>query len=66
MLNSDAHLIFGLRWFDHITPALVDYALASTPSVHLIQTLHDVCMMFVLCMIMFECLPGLAPAYLVG
>ena len=54
VLNSAAGLIFGLERFDHITPALVDLHWLPYPQ-HIT---------YKLCMIMFKCLHGLAPAYL--
>ena len=41
VLNSAARLIFGLKRFDHITPALMDLHLASIPASHYIQTVYD-------------------------
>ena len=41
VLNSAAQLIFGLKRFDHITPALMDFALASIPTAHYIQIVYD-------------------------
>ena len=54
VLNSAARLIFGLKRFDHITPALMDLHWLPYP-----QRLT-----YKLCMIMFKCLRGAAPAYL--
>ena len=54
MLNSAAHLIFGLKQSDHITPALMDLHWLPYPQ-HIT---------YKLCMIMFKCLRGSAPAYL--
>ena len=54
MLNSAARLIFGLKRFDHITPALMDLHWLPYP-----QRIT-----YKLCMIMFKCLRGSAPAYL--
>ena len=53
VLNS-ACLIFGLKRFDHITPALMDLHWLPYP-----QRIT-----YKLCMIMFKCLRGSAPAYL--
>ena len=47
-------LIFGLKRFDHITPALIDLHWLPYP-----QRIT-----YKLCMIMFKCLRGSAPAYL--
>ena len=54
VLNSAARLIFGLKRFDRITPALMDLHWLSYP-----QRIT-----YKLCMIMFKCLRGSAPAYL--
>ena len=54
MLNSAARLIFGLKRFDHITPALMDLHWLPYPQ----------CITYKLCMIMFKCLRGSGPAYL--
>ena len=54
VLNSAARLIFGLKRFDHITPALMDLHWLPYP-----QRIT-----YKLCMIMFKCLRGAAPAYL--
>ena len=54
VLNSAARLIFGLKRFDHITPALMDLHWLPYP-----QRIT-----YKLCMIMFKCLRGSAPAYL--
>ena len=54
VLNSAARLIFGLKRFDHNTPALMDLHWLPYP-----QRIT-----YKLCMIMFKCLPGSAPAYL--
>ena len=54
VLNSAARLIFGLKRFDHITPALMDLHWLPYP-----QRIT-----YKLCMIMFQCLRGSAPAYL--
>ena len=54
MLNSAARLIFGLKRFDHITPALMDLHWLPYP-----QRIT-----YKLCMIMFKCLRVSAPAYL--
>ena len=53
-LNSAARLILGLKRFDHITPALMDLHWLPYP-----QRIT-----YKLCMIMFKCLRGSAPAYL--
>ena len=52
VLNSAARLIFGLKRFDHITPALMDLHWLSYP--------HRIT--YKLCMIMFKCLRGSTPA----
>ena len=52
--NFAACLIFSIRQPDHISPALVD--LPVLPYTRQIT--------YKLCMIMFECLQGLVPAYL--
>ena len=49
-----ARLIFGLKRFDRITPALMDLHWLPYP-----QRIT-----YKLCMIMFKCLRGSAPAYL--
>ena len=54
MLNSAARLIFGLKRFDHITPALMGLHWLPYP-----QRIT-----YKLCMIMFRCSRGSAPAYL--
>ena len=54
VLNSAARLIFGLKRFDHIIPALMDLHWLPYP-----QRIT-----YKLCMIMFKCLRGSAPAYL--
>ena len=54
VLNSAARLVFGLKRFDHITPALMDLHWLPYP-----QRIT-----YKLCMIMFKCLRGSAPAYL--
>ena len=54
VLNSAARLIFGLKCFDHITPALMDLHWLPYPQR----------IIYKLCMIMFKCLRGSAPAYL--
>ena len=54
MLNSAARLIFGLKRFDRITPALMDLHWLPYPQ----RTTYK------LCMIMFKCLRGSALAYL--
>ena len=51
VLNSAARLIFGLKRFDHITPALMDLHWLPYP-----QRIT-----YKLCMIMFKCLRGSAP-----
>ena len=53
-LNSAARLIFGLKCFDHITSALMDLHWLPYP-----QRIT-----YKLCMNMFKCLHGSAPAYL--
>ena len=54
VLNSAARLIFGLKRFDHITPALMELHWLPYP-----QRIT-----YKLCMIMLKCLRGSAPAYL--
>ena len=54
VLNSAAHLVFGLKRFDHITSALMDLHWLPYP-----QSIT-----YKLCMIMVKCLRGSAPAYL--
>ena len=54
VLNSAARLIFGLKCFDRITPALMELHWLPYP-----QRIT-----YKLCMIMFKCLRGSAPAYL--
>ena len=54
VLNSAARLVFGLKRFDQITPALMDLHWLPYP-----QRIT-----YKLCMIMFRCLHGSAPAYL--
>ena len=54
LLNSAARSIFGLKRFDRITPALMDLHWLPYP-----QRIT-----YKLCMIMFKCLRGSAPAYL--
>ena len=56
MLNSAARLIFGLKRFDHITPALMDLHWLPYP-----QRIT-----YKLCMILFQCLAlrGSSPTYL--
>ena len=54
VLNSAARLIFGLKRFDRITPALMD--------LHWLPYLQRIT--YKLCMIMFKCLCSSAPAYL--
>ena len=41
VLNSAARLIFGLKRFDHITPALMDLHWLPYPAAHHIQTVYD-------------------------
>ena len=41
VLNSAARLIFGLKRFDHITPALMDLHWPSIPTAHYIQIVYD-------------------------
>ena len=42
VLNSAARLIFGLKRFDHITPALMDLHWLPCPcTAHYIQTVYD-------------------------
>ena len=52
VLNSAARLVFGLKRFDHITPARMHWL----P--------YPECITYKLCMIMFKCLHGSTPAYL--
>ena len=54
VLNTAARLIFSLKRFDHITPALMDSHWLPYP-----QRIT-----YKLCMIMFKCLRGSAPSYL--
>ena len=54
MLNSAARLIFGLKRFDPITPALMD--------LHWLPYQQRIT--YKLCMIIFKCLHGSALAYL--
>ena len=54
MLNSAARLIRGLGRFDHITPVLIDLHWLPFP-----QRIS-----YKICLLMFKCLKGLAPAYL--
>ena len=54
MVRFAAHLVFGLKRFDHITPALMDLHWLPYPQ-HIT---------YILCMMMFKCLRGSAPAYL--
>ena len=54
VLNSAAWLIRGLGWFDHITPVLIDLHWLPYP-----QRIS-----YKICLLMFKCLKGLAPAYL--
>ena len=56
VLNSAARLIRGLKRFDHISPVLID--------LHWLPYLQRV--IYKVCMLMFKCLKGLAPAYLVA
>ena len=54
VLNSAARLIRGLGRFDHITPVLIDLHWLPYPQ-HI---------PYKICLLMFKCLKGLAPAYL--
>ena len=54
VLNSAARLIRGLGRFDHITPVLIDLHWLPFP-----QRIS-----YKICLLMFNCLKGLAPAYL--
>ena len=54
VLNSAARLIRGLGRFDHITPVLIDLHWLPYP-----QRIS-----YKICLLMFKCLKGLAPAYL--
>ena len=54
MLNSAAWLIRGLGRFDHITPVLIDLHWLPYPQ-HI---------SYKICLLMFKCWKGLAPAYL--
>ena len=54
VLNSAARLIRGLGRFDHITPVLIDLHWLPFP-----QRIS-----YKICLLMFKCLKGLAPAYL--
>ena len=54
MLNSAARLIRGLKRFDHISPVLIDLHWLPYPQ----RVKYKVCMLI------FKCLKGLAPAYL--
>ena len=54
VLNSAARLIFGLKRFDHITPALMDLHWLSYP-----QRIT-----YKLCMIMLKCLCGFWPCFI--
>ena len=54
MLNSGARLIRGLGRFDHIAPVLIDLHWLPFP-----QRIS-----YKICLLMFKCLKGLAPAYL--
>ena len=56
VLNSTARLIRGLKRFDHISPVLIDLHWLPYPQ----------CVIYKVCMLMFKCLKGLAPAYLVA
>ena len=53
-LNSSARLIQGMKRFDHISPVLIKLHWLPYP-----QRVK-----FEVCMLMFRCLKGLAPAYL--
>ena len=54
VLNSAARLIRGLGRFDHITPVLIDSHWLPFP-----QRIS-----YKICLLLFKCLKGLAPAYL--
>ena len=54
VLNSAARLIRGLGRFDHITPVLIDLHWLPYPER----------ISYKICLLMFKCLKGLAPAYL--
>ena len=56
VLNSAARLIRGLKRFDHISPVLIELHWLPYPQ----RVKYKVCML------MFKCLKGLAPAYLVA
>ena len=56
VLNSAAHLIRGLKRFDHISPVLIDLHWLPYPQ----RVKYKVCML------MLKCLKGLAPVYLVA
>ena len=56
VLNSAAHLVGGLKRFDHISPVLIELHWLPYPQ----RVKYKVCML------MFKCLEGLAPAYLVA
>ena len=56
MLNSAARLIRDLKRFDHILPVLIDLHWLPYPQ-HVI---------YKVCMLMFKCLKGFAPAHLVA
>ena len=56
MLNSAARLIRGLKRFDHISPVLIELHWLPYPQ----RVKYKVCML------MFKCLKGLAPAYRVS
>ena len=56
LLNSAACLIRGLKHFDHISPFLIDLHWLPYPQ----RVIYKVCML------MFKCLKGLTPAYLVA
>ena len=56
VLNSASRLIRSLKRFDHISPVLIDLHWLPYP-----QRIK-----YKVCMLMFKCLKGLAPAYLVA
>ena len=56
VLNSAARLIWGLKRFDYISPVLIELHWLPYPQ----RVKYKVCML------MFKCLKGLAPAYLVA
>ena len=56
VLNSAARLFRGLKRFDHISPVLIDLHWLPYPQ----RVIYKVCML------MFKCLKGLAPTYLVA